>query len=1415
MLVGRGVKHEVLDISGMSLDDNRLQQPQLQAQQQQPPAIHPIHQANDDHPSDEEEEYEDPDEEVIAMISDNAIHSDSSKLPMFSGSPKDPPFSNWLRHFNDLMNLKENPPNGAKKAAYIIAYTNGQARDRLEELSDDDRADFDTVCQKLRECFEGRQRQHIAKQELLKCRQRKEETISEFAHRISNLVKFASDDPSSDESKKRLLEEFIDRLLPTIRYYTKLGETKTFNEAVNRAQTVELLLNEANAEKVVDASINAMDRLTLNTDRPSRSDFRSRDQSSESRPRVNFSGQRNSSGPSGPVCYYCNIRGHIKSECRKRMQSNNQNWNSVNPRNNNAPRFNSFNRNNSNSRDNFQKSNHRNSNFNSNGNGYRNNNSNGNGFKKQNHTTFTNRGNMNSRYQNSRYENRSPGRNFDSSQSNSGWNSSKEQLNTVIPEDLIQVRQKSMIIDEKVDSLINTMTEKLEVAHSRIEALSKRNDDLAQTAYSNKRTTSSFPINSLCLLALFLMFFPSLVSAAYICPQNKETSSLMTFPLDYRCASITPVSYENAKPKPMTIELFRPNTKAYRSQAFQCSRITKKLTYSKNFFGSKNEEYTYTPHVLAAHECSHMAEHLKTQYGQLVKAGPGKWSTENQLVVDWPAAPFQCCKDFTAEVINDFVSEITVISHHHSDHASSTAGDLVGCGYQDGSCSMADGSMVVWKPDEEQKCAYTPVMTMTGQVAESIFLTSNGEFAVSWRDTHKLIHDCGRTLRLTDQGYCTVDQSDRQKRSIETMSNGTGVVFSQQFASQLLALQQDVRNAMTALFHKTVQSLCDRVNTLATTLHTAFSIDPTTAIRKVLNKTDVSATYRGLGVVEIHQCLRIPENAYQLIPFNNTCYSMPMILLKFPSNSSSSAFLDPNTGIIKETADIVSCKQVSNFFIHRDSKIIEYNPFTNKQTEKNLRSLPSSMPLNLNISEPSHKIVIFHNLVISNLSELAQEYETHEGWSSPEIEKMFRTKQSQAIMNFPTEINIPSFWSLFGIWSPYEIWLAICGIIVTLAIVKQLVIMYIKAQVPPHIRKLLVRQTDVNPEIGNTSNHPVSREPSIKFIHRVPACGNLSHADRVICNCEENNHHGNYDQCESEIEKLVNRIRTPLKKRRRENHPLDDCIPGESTLELERIGVLAVCNINQTAYIIQVPIRVSHDGQPPCSMLALVDSGASRSVASSSMLPLMGITKLDPTNLPTLVGVSGSPIQLLGSAVVKIALGNNVIETTIYITEGRCTPMSSDRYNLILGTDSLSKLPLYSIDFSRHRILMNDDTIPIINDCIPLCINNLAQESPLKVSCAETTVCKPLSETLIRCNPIQCESEYVISSAKSQTLEQQGLFVSPGLISTKNPHILVCNSLSTPKIIYKDQSVTSAESAHESELDAWQINSVSTAESPT
>lgn len=129
--------------------------------------------------------------------------------------------------------------------------------------------------------------------------------------------------------------------------------------------------------------------------------------------------------------------------------------------------------------------------------------SNGNSFRPNN-SNVNNRSFNKSQYQNnySRNNNNNIG-GYQNGRNNFQYNSRREPFNTIISEDLIQEKQKSMVIDEKVDTLINTMSEKLDFAQARIEALSNRNDSLSQSAHSGNKS-SSFPINFMMMLTLFL-----------------------------------------------------------------------------------------------------------------------------------------------------------------------------------------------------------------------------------------------------------------------------------------------------------------------------------------------------------------------------------------------------------------------------------------------------------------------------------------------------------------------------------------------------------------------------------------------------------------------------------------------------------------------------------------------------------------------------------------------------------------------------------------------------------------------------------------------------------------------------------------------------------------------------------------------
>ena len=99
--------------------------------------------------------------------------------------------------------------------------------------------------------FEGSQQRYMARQALSTCQQQVGESCATFANRLLNLVRAATTGQDPLSQKERVLEEFIARLRPDIRYYVKLDNPTSFEQAVGKAQMVEQLLAEATADRLI------------------------------------------------------------------------------------------------------------------------------------------------------------------------------------------------------------------------------------------------------------------------------------------------------------------------------------------------------------------------------------------------------------------------------------------------------------------------------------------------------------------------------------------------------------------------------------------------------------------------------------------------------------------------------------------------------------------------------------------------------------------------------------------------------------------------------------------------------------------------------------------------------------------------------------------------------------------------------------------------------------------------------------------------------------------------------------------------------------------------------------------------------------------------------------------------------------
>ncbi|VDO98699.1 unnamed protein product [Heligmosomoides polygyrus] len=206
---------------------------------------------------------------MVPTVATLAPDGSAPRIPFFSGTTDGLQLSAWLRRFDDIARTRVVPLNSEQKTNLLIAYLEGVAREKIEELSEADRRSFDAVVNHLRSFFEGPHHRYMARQMLSSCRQEATEPSVIFANRLLGLVRAATAGQDPAVQKERVLEEFVAHLRPDIRSFVKLDNPASFEQAVNRAQTVEQLLAEATTDRLINPTVRAMaDVSAFNTPRP-------------------------------------------------------------------------------------------------------------------------------------------------------------------------------------------------------------------------------------------------------------------------------------------------------------------------------------------------------------------------------------------------------------------------------------------------------------------------------------------------------------------------------------------------------------------------------------------------------------------------------------------------------------------------------------------------------------------------------------------------------------------------------------------------------------------------------------------------------------------------------------------------------------------------------------------------------------------------------------------------------------------------------------------------------------------------------------------------------------------------------------------------------------------------------------------
>ncbi|CAO4368546.1 unnamed protein product [Caenorhabditis nigoni] len=108
---------------------------------------------------------------------------------------------------------------------------------------------------------------------------------------------------------------------------------------------------------------------------------------------------------------------------------------------------------------------------------------------------------------------------------------------------------------------------------------------------------------------------------------------------------------------------------------------------------------------------------------------------------------------------------------------------------------------------------------------------------------------------------------------------------------------------------------------------------------------------------------------------------------------------------------------------------------------------------------------------------------------------------------------------------------------------------------------------------------------------------------------------------------------------------------------------------------------------------ALIDTGASFTVAGQNILHLLGMPKLQEPSSQTAVGLGGNEVRMAGSAVVKFQIGSHVLFQNTHFTTGQCTPGGHHDYDFIIGNDALARLPRFVLDYANGIFELGNDRV--------------------------------------------------------------------------------------------------------------------------
>lgn len=833
-------------------------------------------------------------------------------------------FTPWITHFLHYLEANE-ITDERKKISRLRFFFRGRAGRELASLSAEDSQTLDAIIEALRPRFENPLAMELARRKLATCLQRPNEPVEAFARRLIPLVDAVTADLEDEPRRKRLFQEFLDRVLPSIKFFTRLAAPSltSFEELRVKAVEVETMLEENPqfallSERTLSRqaeSPDAIRALTAEMRRMTGSDWVV--EQIHPPPRFPRSNNRDRNRPPRQRGWAPNGDWHRQVRFQTPPRAS-QRWG-----NNSRGGF-------SGNRGRFRQP------FN------RNRPPPGDGQNWSGRPSCHYCGRL-GHYAYNCYDRRAGAPPVTGprplalppAQPTQSFNSPNPHINVMQMVEGNQVNEAS-----RDDGVPDTV-----VIHDEPIPPLEEEPDNPPPAPASALSLTRFLLS---LLMVLLLFAPSTSAlkrptSPLYCPADAQPI-VWELKSEVDCPRLAVTREEG---RPLTLQVYQRRTRTAEHKAYACKKVVHRTRYYTNVIGDHiKEKLPRTASPLSVKDCleikyAHVCEGSRMNYSGAI------WESHNPLRFDFPLPVLGSFQWKHSQATNCFGYHATIGIHGKNRLIQSQIAKAEECHLDEGTCQLSDGTRLVWDlPEDMNFCQFVRLGTFRGRRAGNSWVSNDNQMALTWSGESREETACNRTYRRTDQGLWIAlrelegDEGGRVRARRESSTgppshnNSTPYVSPQQLAAQLTALDKNLTGVIRYAVNYLTVRLCSQSQWLLHTVFSSSSHNPTLLVRALLNENKLRAKMLSQGLFKVFPCVELSPRDYKFLGTGNSgkCFEFAPIVVNVKGERMD-VFLDPSTNVIVKHSQRVPCRTGRIIHLHLNGSFVALDQVTGVTSE--------------------------------------------------------------------------------------------------------------------------------------------------------------------------------------------------------------------------------------------------------------------------------------------------------------------------------------------------------------------------------------------------------------------------------------------------------------------------------------------------